>query len=212
MFDNRENQIGFKVGRFALQNGSKTFQTCAGINVFIGQRSVSAVVMLVILGKYQVPDFKESVAVAARFAVRFAAAAFFTHVDVDFAVRSARAAAGFPEVFFKAHNAFIGHAHNIMPDFISFVVVRVNGYPKFIGRQFQLFGQKLPAPGDNFLFEIIAEGKIAQHFKISMVARSAAYIFNIAGAHAFLASGDTRRRRFHLAGKKRFKRRHACAD
>ena len=140
VFNNREDKVGFKVGRLALQYGSKAFKACAGINVFIGKRGVSTVFMLVILGKYQVPDFKETIAVAAGFAVRPAAAAFFAHINVQLAVRSARAAAGFPEVFFKAYNAFIRHAYNIVPDFVCFVVSRMDGYPQFIGRQLQFFG------------------------------------------------------------------------
>ena len=95
---------------------------------------------------------------------------------------------------------------------MGFVVLRMNGNPQLIGRQLQFFSQKFPAPGNNFLFKIIAKGKIAQHFKIGMVASSAAYVFNIAGAHAFLTGGNTRRGRLHLAGKKWLKGRHTCAN
>ena len=76
VLDNRENQVCFKVGRFALQNRSNPFQPGACINVLMFQRRVSAVFVLVKLGKYQVPQFQETPAVTVRSAVRFAAAPF----------------------------------------------------------------------------------------------------------------------------------------
>ena len=50
---------------------------------------------------------------------------------------------------------------------------------------------QLPGVGDGFLFKIIAEGKIAEHFKKSVMAISEADVFEVvvfsSGAHAFLA-------------------------
>ena len=40
------------------------------------------------------------------------------------------------------------------------------------------------------MLEIIAEGEVAQHLKISAVAGSLADIFNISGTDAFLAGAD----------------------
>ena len=52
---------------------------------------------------------------------------------------------------------------------------------------------QLPGIGDRFLFEIIAEGKIAEHFEKSVMAVGEADVFEVvvfsAGAHAFLAGG-----------------------
>ena len=88
----------------------------------------------------------------------------------------------------------------------------MNGDPQLVSRQLQLLGQELPAPGNDLLFEIIAKGEIAQHFKISMVAGSVTYIFNITGTHALLAGGDTGRGRLHFASKERFKWCHASTN
>ena len=52
---------------------------------------------------------------------------------------------------------------------------------------------QFPGEGDGFLFEIIAEGKIAEHLEKSVVAIGEADVFEIvvlaAGADAFLAGG-----------------------
>ena len=212
VFDNREHQVGFKVGRFVLEYGSKTFQTSTGIDVFVFERSVSAVFVLVVLGKYQVPKFEETVTVAAYCAIRFAAAAFFTKVNVDFGARTAGAGTDFPEVFFHADDAGRVNANIFSPDFESFVVFSVDGDPEFIYGQFANFSEEFPAPGDNFFFEVITKGEVTKHFKEGMVASSTANVFNVTGTYAFLASGDTRRRRFHFASEERFEGCHTCTD
>ena len=43
----------------------------------------------------------------------------------------------------------------------------------------EIFGQQLPCEGDRLFFEIIAKGKIPQHFKERMVARCIAHIVQI---------------------------------
>ena len=212
IFNNRENQVSFKVGRLALNNTCQTLQAGAGINVLVFQRRIGAIRHLVELGEYQVPDFQEAVAVTAGAAGRFAAAALRTEVDVDFGVRAARTAANLPPVISQAYNAVFRNTYNIVPDIKSFIILSVDGDVQLISRQAKLLSQELPAPGNNLFFEVIAKGEVAQHFKIGMVARSAANVFNITGTHAFLAGGDTSSRRFHFAGEKRLERCHACTN
>ena len=195
-----------------MEYGSKTFQTSTGIDVFIFQRSVSAIFVLVVLGKYQVPKFEEAVTIAAYSTIRFATATFFAKVDVNFGARTAGTRADFPEVFFHTDDAGRVNTNIFGPDFISFVVFSVNGNPQFIYGQFANFSEELPAPGDNFFFEVIAKGKVTQHFKEGMVASSTTNVFNVTGTYAFLASSNTRRRRFHFASEERFERCHACTD
>ncbi len=52
-------------------------------------------------------------------------------------------------------------------------------------------GNELPGVGDGFLFEIIAEGKIAEHFEKRLMAVGESDVFEVvvfsARAHAFLA-------------------------
>ena len=212
VFNNGEHQVGFKVGGFALEYRSKTFQTSTGIDVFVFQRSVSAIFVLVVLGEYQVPQLEEAVTIAANSTVRFTTATFFAKVNVNFGARAAGTGADFPEVFFHTDNAGRVNANVFSPDFISFVVFGVNGNPQFINGQFANLSQELPAPRDNFFFEVITKGEVTQHFKEGMMASSTANVFNVTGTYAFLASSDTRRRRFHFAGKERFKGCHTCTD
>ena len=76
IFNDGENQIRFKVGRLSLQHRGNTLQTGACINIFVFQRRVGAVFVLVELGEHQVPQFQETPAVAVRAAVRFATSPF----------------------------------------------------------------------------------------------------------------------------------------
>ena len=131
---------------------------------------------------------------------------------MDFGVRAARTAADLPPVISQAYNVVFRNTYNIVPDIKSFIILSVDGDVQLIRRQAKLLGQELPAPGDNLFFKVITKGEVAQHFKIGMVARSAANVFNITGTHAFLAGGDTSSRRFHFAGEKRLKGCHASTD
>ncbi len=213
VFDDREDQVGFKVGGLFLQYRSHPFQTQAGIDVLMLQRRIAAVRLFVVLGKYQVPQFQEPAAVAARATFRTAAAPVFAQIDMDFGVRAARAATGdFPPVVFQFYDPFGRYAAHIMPQVISFLVLGIYRDPQFVGWQFQYFRQEFPGPGDHFLFEVIAEREVPQHFKIRMVAGSTAHVLDIPGTYTFLAGGDAGRRRFDLTGEIRLEGRHTGTD
>ena len=212
IFDNGEDQIRLKIGRLALQHGSDTLQPCPGVDVLMFQRGIGAVLILVELGKHQVPQLQETAAVAVRSAFRPAAATFRSQVDMDFRAGTAGAAADFPEIIFQADDTLVRNSYHVAPDFIGFIIAGMDSDIQFIPGQFQFFRQEFPAPGNDFLFKVIAEGKIPQHFKVSMVAGRTAYVFNIAGAHTFLAGGHTGGWGFHFAGKERLEGSHAGAD
>ena len=55
---------------YALNNAGKTLQTHTGINIFIFQFRVGTVTHIIELGKYVVPNFHKTVAVATRLAIR----------------------------------------------------------------------------------------------------------------------------------------------
>ena len=131
---------------------------------------------------------------------------------MDFRAGTAGAAADFPEVVFQTDNTLVRNTYNVVPDLIRLIIGGMNGNIQLIPGQFQLFGQKFPAPGNNLFLEVIAERKVSQHFKIGMVACRTSHVFNIAGAHTLLACGHTGRRRLHLSGKERLERSHAGAD
>ena len=212
VFDNRENQIRFKVRFLLLDNRSQPFQAGACIDVFLSQRHVFAVFGAVKLGKYEVPDFQVAVAVTAYGAGRLAAAPFRSQVVENFAVRSAGAFADFPEVVFKFEDAVVRQADHVVPVIISFVVVRINRNVQLVLIQFEDFRQEFPRPGDGFFFEVVAEGEVPQHFKKRMVTGRAADVVDIAGADALLARRNPVGRRYELARKIRLQRSHAGAN
>ena len=212
VFDNRIQEVGFKVGLLFLYNGSKSLQTAARIDVLMSQVLVGTIFLLVVLREYEVPDFEIPVAVTANSAVRRAAAAFFAQVDVDFGVRTAGARADFPEVIFHLDDMILREARLGFPDFDGFIIIRINRNPEFVLRQFHNFRQEFPCPGNSFALEVIAKGEVAQHFKERLMAGGAADIFDIAGTHAALTGRHTRAGRLHLAREERLQRRHTCTN
>ncbi len=100
-----------------------------------------------------------------------------------------------PEVVLLAHaqNALLGNPDLVAPDVEGLVVVAKDRNPEFFHRQPHLPGQELPAEGDRFAFEVVAEGEVAEHFEKGVVAGGAADVFQVvvlaAGADAFLRGG-----------------------
>ncbi len=66
----------------------------------------------------------------------------------------------------------------------------INGDKELVLRKTEFLSDQVPGEADGFVFEIVAEREIAQHFKESMVTRRIADIVQIvvlpAGANAFL--------------------------
>ena len=66
-------------------------------------------------------------------------------------------------------------------------------HQQFIVRQIEMFGDQSPREFNRIGFEIIAKGKIPQHFKECQMPRGIAHIFQIimfaASAHGFLSGG-----------------------
>jgi hypothetical protein len=72
-----------------------------------------------------------------------------------------------------------------------------------------MFRQKRPRPRDYLFFEIIPEAEIAQHLEKRVMPRRAPDVFDVVGAHAFLAGhgvGVLRRAQTQVI---RFERDHA---
>lgn len=118
----------------------------------------------------------------------------------------------FPEVIGKRIDVVFRQTDHIVPVIMRFIVVRINGNVEAGLIELQDFGQEFPCPGNRFLLEIIAEGKIPQHFEESMVAGGTAYVFNISSTDTFLAGRHSVFRWFYLAGEVRLQWRHAGTD
>ena len=73
-------------------------------------------------------------------------------------------------------------------------------------------GQKFPGPVDGVPFEVVAEGEVAQHLKISAVAGGLADVFDVAGADALLAGADPVAGGLLLAGEVGLHGGHAAVD
>ena len=98
------------------------------------------------------------------------------------------------------------------PNLASLIILWINGSPQLIFWQLQNFCQKFPCPRNSFLLEIIAEGEITQHFKISLMAGSTANILNITSTYTTLAGGNTWTRWLYLASKICLKRSHTSTN
>ena len=98
-----------------------------------------------------------------------------------------------------------------MPDVPCLVIVNVDrGIESVRIKAYPLLArEELPAPCYCLVLKIIAEGEVAEHFKIGAVARGMADIFDITGAYALLAGADTLARRYLLALEPRLHRGHA---
>ena len=100
-----------------------------------------------------------------------------------------------PEVvlFVQAEDAVLGYAGDLLPQLLGVVVFAEHGDVEAVLGQAVFLGDQLPGEGDGFCFEVVAEGKIAQHLEERVMAARVADVLEIvvlaAGAHAFLRGG-----------------------
>ena len=126
--------INIKYGIHILYNNCQSFQPHAGINILLGKLCIVAVSIVIKLGKYVVPDFHKSVAVAAYLAVRLSAAVLDASVIVNFRTGAAGTCTMLPEVIavtvfipVKSGNLLSGHADFLCPDIVCLIILTVNG-------------------------------------------------------------------------------------
>ena len=197
-----------------LHYAGKTLKTHTGVDIFLFKLGIIAVAVVVKLGKYVVPNFHKTVAVAARLAIRRAAAVFFAAVKVNFGARTAGTGAVFPEVigFTEANDTLCGNTYLLVPNFKSFLIVLIDRGPKKLTGNFKPFGKELPRPRNSLVLEIIAEREVSKHLEISTVSGGLANIFNIAGTHTLLAGANTLAGRLLLTGKEGLHGSHTGID
>ena len=151
----------------------------------------------------QVPDFYVAAAVAGEGAIGVALfAGCRAHVVVNFAAGAAGAGvAHLPEIVFQAHLEDAVFRYSLRcPQVIGFGVALhatfavKDGHVEFVfvDPEPVFRSDQIPGIGDGVFFEVVAEGKIAQHFEERVMAVGEADIFEIvmfaAGADAFLRS------------------------
>ncbi len=208
--------IDVEEGVHVLADDRETLQTHAGVDVLLGELGVVALAVVVELGEHDVPDLDIPVAVAPHGAAGLAAAVFLTAVIVDLGAGAARTAAVLPEVilFAEAENALRSDADLVVPDVPGLVIVEIDARIQPVGIDADPVGrgQKFPRPVDGFALEVIAEGEVAEHFKVGAVARRLADILDIGRADALLAGRHAAARRLFLSGEPRFHGAHAGVD
>ena len=100
-----------------------------------------------------------------------------------------RGRAGGPEVVILAHPRDPAgiEADLLVPDVERLVVVEVDRHRQALAGDSQGFGQKLPAPVDRFLLEVVAEREVAEHLEERHVAGGPPDVLDVAGPDALLA-------------------------
>ena len=145
--------------------------------------------MLIILGKYQVPDLDEAAAFAVRATIRPAAASALAKVVVNLAARTTGPGltGGPPEIVLlpKAKDPLLGEAH-FLPVIESLIIIEEYGDPEALLGQPQPLGHKLPGPLDGLSFKIVAHAEITQHLEEGEVL-GIAHGVDIRGAETLLA-------------------------
>ena len=197
------NGIDIKEGVNALADNCQTLKTHAGVDILLLELGIVTLAVIVELGENVVPDLHVTVAVTADGAAGLAAAILRAAVIVYLGAGTAGTCSVLPEVVLlaEAEDTLGGDADLLVPNLKGLVVINIDGRIETVGIDADPVGrgQELPAPCDGFMLEVIAEGEVAEHFKISAVAGGLADVLDIAGTDALLAGADTAARRLLLA-------------
>ena len=150
-----------------------------------------AVLLAIILGKDEVPELQEAVAVAAGLAVGTTAADLLAHVKVDLGAGTAGASgASGPEVVVlaQAGDVVLGNAQRT-PHVVGLVVLGKDGKVQAVERQLELLGDELKGPSAGLLLGDATKGEVAEHLEEGQVTTVLADAVDVVGADALLA-GD----------------------
>ena len=190
--DEMLHQVAVVVGGLVLHDGGHALQAHARIEVAVRQLRHGAVLLAIILGKDEVPELQEAVAVAAGLAVGTTAADLLAHVKVDLGAGTAGASgASGPEVVVlaQAGDVVLGNAQRT-PHVVGLVVLGKDGKVQAVERQLELLGDELKGPGASLLLGDAAKGEVAEHLEEGQVTAVLADAIDVVGADALLA-GDS---------------------
>ena len=187
--DEMLHQVAVVIGGLVLHDGGHALKAHARIEVAVRQLRHGAVLLAVILGKDEVPELQEAVAVAAGLAVGAAAADLLAHVKVDLGARTAGAGgASGPEVVVLAQtgDVVLGNAQRA-PHVVGLVVLGKDGEVQAVKRQLELLGDELKGPGASLLLGDAAKREVAEHLEEGQVTAVLANAIDVVGADALLA-------------------------
>ena len=174
--------------------------------------------VVVELGEYVVPDLDNTVAVADFLEVVLTdvveVAVLLAAVVVYLRAGAAGTAAVLPEVISLAEldDTLTGYAYLVCPDITGFVVLLIDSHPQALRRDLQNLCEILPRPSNSLMLEVVAEGEVTQHLKVSAVTCGLADILNIGCANALLAGCNAVARRLLDTLEVLLERRHSCID
>ena len=189
---NVHHRVHIKQRIHILAHHRQALQAHAGVDILLLQLRIIVVAVVIKLGKHIVPDLDIPVAIAAHGASGLTAAVFLTPVIVNLRAGAAGAGAVLPEVILLAEAEYplLGDADLLIPDVKGLVIALIyRGIQPLLLQPYHL-GQKLPAPGNGLVLEVVAKGEVAQHLEIGAVAGGMTHVVNVAGADALLAGTD----------------------
>ena len=202
-----------------LYHYGQTLQPHPRVDILLGQLRVIPVPVIVELGKHIVPDLHETITVTAYLTVRSATSVLFPPVIVDLRTGATGACPMLPEIIagtvlvpVETGNLLWGHTDFFCPDVKCFLVLTIYGRIEPLRLHADHLCQKLPAPGNGLLFEIVPEGKVPQHLKKSQMSGCLTHILNVTGTDTFLAGSHPASGRNLLSCKIGLQGRHAGVD
>ena len=196
LLDQRQEEVGFKVGRGVFKDGNDPFQPHPRINVLVGQRFVGVFGRVVELGEDDVPDFQVAFVFPARVGFRiifWQVVHFLTAVVEDFRVRPRWSLADVPEVVLVGQEV-VFFDPDLQPILLGFQILRVVGDVEAVRIKAKPFvaGQEFPGPRNYFVLEVVADREVPQHFKHRVVAGRLTDVFNVVGPDTLLRRGHPR--------------------
>ena len=199
----------------SLQHGRNALQAHAGIDRRLGQRDAITRAALFELHEHEIPDLDKSVAIGVSRARR-PAGNFRSVIKEDFRARPARTGVAHgPEIVGRrdANDFTVGKACQLFPDSCGVFVFVVDRDRQALGIDPVFFCDQVPREFNGALFKVVAERKVAKHFKKRVMARRIADVVEVvvlaASAHALLRRGSRRIGTRLLAGEHIFELHHA---
>ncbi len=181
-------EIGIVDRVAALHDLDEAFETHPGIDVLLGKGGAGTIGGLDELHEDVVPDFQVAFALAG---TAFAVAEFGTEVEVDLGVGTVRPSGTnwTPPVVFEFADAGFGDADVVAPDGVGVLVGGMDGGVEVVGIEPHDLGEEFPGPGERFLFEVVADGEVAEHEEEGAVALVADLV-DVDGAKTLLDGAE----------------------
>ncbi|CAB4603899.1 unannotated protein [freshwater metagenome] len=195
-FDQWREHVGFKNRIDTLQYTKDAFEAGAGIDVLFRQLGVVTIGVTRKLHEDEIPNFEESF-VAAGSGPPIGAIGR-TLIDINLRTRTTRTGRPSrwapPIVGIEELDAFGVYANFVAPNIGSFLIAQMAGDPEQFWIDTKEIGDHVPGHRDGFMFEVVTEREVAEHFekrkmpgiapdlfKIGILAASANTLLNCGG-------------------------------